>query len=129
MMKKNFHNPDKFWGEWIMPSISRADTGYKDNEYWRGRIWAPMNFLVYLGLCNYDLPDSRKELSEKSMKLLMNEWITKHHVHENYNAETGNGDDVQSSNAYYHWGALLGMIQMIQNNQVPKPLTPLNSTK
>jgi putative isomerase len=129
MMQKNFYNPEKFWGEWIMPSITRRDTGYKDNEYWRGRIWAPMNFLVYLGLCNYDLPAARKDMSEKSMKLLMNEWLTKHHVHENYNAETGNGDDNQSSNAYYHWGALLGMIQMIENGQVPKPLSPLNKNK
>jgi putative isomerase len=127
MFRKNFYNPDKFWGEWIMPSIARSDSGYKDNEYWRGRIWAPMNFLVYLGMCNYDLPDERKDLSEKSTHLLMNEWLSRHHVHENYNAWTGEGDDVQSSNAYYHWGALLGMIQMIQNDQVPKPLSPLNS--
>ena len=129
MMKKNFYNPDKFWGDWIMPSITRRDSGFKDNEYWRGRIWAPMNFLVYLGLCKYDLPEARKDMSEKSMKLFMNEWISKHHVHENYNSETGEGDDNHSSDAYYHWGALLGMIQMIQNNQVPKPLTPLEMKK
>jgi putative isomerase len=129
MMKKNFYNPEKFWGEWIMPSITRSDSGYKDNEYWRGRIWAPMNFLVYIGLCNYDLPEARKDLAEKSMKLFMNEWLTKHHVHENYNAETGDGDDVSSSDAYYHWGALLGMIHLIENNQVPKPLSPLNTNK
>jgi neutral trehalase len=129
MFTKNYYNPDKFGGKWIMPSIARRDSGYKDNEYWRGRIWAPMNFLVYLGMCNYDLPAERKDLSDKSMNLLMNEWLTKHHVHENYNAETGEGDDNQSSNAYYHWGALLGMIQMIENKQVPKPLTPLNVKK
>ena len=129
MIRKEFYNPNKFWGEWIMPSIARSDTGYKDNEYWRGRIWAPMNFLVYLGLCNYDLPDASRDLSDKSMKLLMNEWLAKHHVHENYNAETGEGDDVKSSNAYYHWGALLGMIQMIRNNDVPKPMEPLHSDK
>jgi neutral trehalase len=127
MCKNNFYNPDKFWGDWIMPSIMRSDSGFKDNEYWRGRIWAPMNFLVYLGMNNYNLPTERKDLSDKSMNLLMNEWLTKHHVHENYNSETGDGDDNQSSNAYYHWGALLGMIQMIQNNQVPKPLAPLNT--
>jgi putative isomerase len=68
-------------------------------------------------------------MSDKSMNLLMNEWLTKHHVHENYNSETGEGDDVQSSNAYYHWGAFLGMIQMIQNNQVPKPMSHLITEK
>jgi neutral trehalase len=125
MIDKNFYDPEKFGGDWIMPSIARSDTGYKDNTYWRGRIWAPMNFLVYLGLCNYDLPDARKDLAEKSMKLFMNEWLAEHHVHENYNAETGDGDDVPNSDAYYHWGALLGMIYMEESGEVPRPMTPL----
>jgi putative isomerase len=125
MMEKNFYNPDKFWGEWIMPSIARCDSAYSDNFYWRGRIWAPMNFLVYLGLCNYDLPDSREDLAEKSTNLIMKEWLTKRHIHENYNAETGEGDDVQSNDAFYHWGALLSMIQIIENNEISKPLSPL----
>jgi putative isomerase len=94
MCKNNFYNSDKFWGELIIPSIARSDSGYKDNEYWGGRTSAPMNFLVYLGMCNYDLPDERKDLSENNMHLLMNEWLTKHHVHENYNAENGECDDV-----------------------------------
>mgnify|MGYP001598401830 CR=1 FL=1 len=88
-----------------------------------------MNFLVYLGLCNYELPAARKDLASKSMKLLMNEWMTEHHVHKNYDAETGNGDDVVNSDAYYHWGSLPGMIYMIENNQVPKPLSPLSTNK
>ncbi len=29
----------------ILPSIARNDVAYKDNVYWRGRIWGPMNFL------------------------------------------------------------------------------------
>lgn len=125
MMQKNFYNPQKFWGEWIMPSISRDDSAYYDNEYWRGRIWSPMNFLVYLGMCNYDLPQAKKDLSEKSMGLVMNEWLKEHHIHENYNAENGDGDDVQTSDVYYHWGALGPMIYLIENKYVPKPLVSI----
>ncbi|WP_425460037.1 MGH1-like glycoside hydrolase domain-containing protein [Exilibacterium tricleocarpae] len=33
-----------------MPSIARNDPSFKDNTYWRGRIWAPMNFLGSVGL-------------------------------------------------------------------------------
>jgi hypothetical protein len=36
-------------------------------------------------------------------------------VHENYNAITGMGDDVGSSDRFYHWGALLGLIDYLEN--------------
>jgi hypothetical protein len=35
-------------------------------------------------------------------------------VHENYNAILGTGDDVSSSDRFYHWGALLGYIEYLQ---------------
>jgi hypothetical protein len=50
MMKEHFSNPEEFWGEYMIPSIARNDEAFADNTYWRGRIWAPMNFLVYLGI-------------------------------------------------------------------------------
>ena len=55
MINEHFYNPDEFWGKYILPSIAFNDPDYKNNDYWRGRIWAPMNFLVYLGLRNYNL--------------------------------------------------------------------------
>ncbi len=113
MMKEHFMNPEEFYGDWIMPSIARNDLAYPDQEYWRGRIWAPMNYLVYLGLRKYDLPEATKEMVEKSKALLMPEWTTKRHIHENYNADTGMGCDVGSSDPFYHWGALLALIGII----------------
>ncbi len=118
MINEHFYNPEEFWGEWIMPSISRNDTAYTGIDYWRGSIWAPMNFLVYYGMCNYNLPKAKKDLSQKSKKLLMKEWLEKAYVRENYNAETGGGDHPRSEH-FYHWGALLGMINMIENDFVP----------
>jgi hypothetical protein len=74
MINEHFMNPEEFFGEFMLPSIARNDPGFPDNEYWRGRIWAPMNFLVYLGLRNYELPAVRKILAEKSHNLLLKEW-------------------------------------------------------
>ena len=121
MMKEHFYNPKEFWGEFIMPSIARNDTAYKDNIYWRGRIWAPLNFLVYLGMRNYDLPGAKKDMVEKSGNLLLKSWLGEKHVFENYNAETGQGDDSRMSDKFYHWGALLGFIQLIDEGHVPSP--------
>lgn len=127
MIKEHFYNPKEFWGEWIMPSSARNDPSYKDNTYWRGRIWAPLNFLVYLGIRNYDLPNAQKDLIDKSKKLLLKSWLSNRYIYENYNADTGEGDDVANSDKFYHWGALLGFISFIENGYVMQPLKPLNN--
>ena len=111
MVKQHLLNPQEFWGEWVIPSIARNDPAFKDQNYWRGRIWGPMNYLVYLGLRNYDLPDIRSEFVDKSYSLFLKEWRDHGHVHENYNAILGIGDDVSSSDRFYHWGALLGYVK------------------
>jgi hypothetical protein len=125
MMQEHFFNPEEFWGEWIIPNTPRNDPAYLDQEYWRGRIWGPTNFLVYLGLRNYHLPEARLNLAEKSKNLLLKEWLEYGHVHENYNADTGEGCDKRSSDAFYHWGGLLGMIQLIEVGQMTPPEAPL----
>jgi putative isomerase len=114
MIKEHFMNPKEFFGEFMLPSVARNDPAFADNEYWRGRIWAPMNFLVYLGLRNYDLPEARKILSEKSLNLLMKEWKENKRVYENYNSVTGAGGDVKSSDSFYSWGGLLALIPLME---------------
>ena len=117
MVKEHLLNPREFWGEWVIPSIARSDPAFPDQEYWRGRIWGPMNYLVYLGLLNYDQPAARQALAQRSLALFEKEWRQKGHVHENYNAVTGEGDDVTSSDRFYHWGALLGLIDYLENGR------------
>jgi hypothetical protein len=114
MVKEHLLNPDEFWGEFVIPSIARDDPAFKDQQYWRGRIWGPMNYLVYLGLRNYDDGAVRKEFADKSYTLFLKEWKENGHVHENYNAVTGSGDDVTSSDRFYHWGALLGYVEWLE---------------
>jgi putative isomerase len=114
MIAKHLLNPVEFWGEWVIPSIARDDAAFHDQNYWRGRIWGPMNYLVYLGLRNYDDATARREFAEKSAALFLQEWREHGHVHENYNAVTGSGDDVGSSDRFYHWGALLGYIEYLE---------------
>lgn len=129
MIKEHFYNPKEFWGEFIMPSIARNDSAYKDNIYWRGRIWAPLNFLVYLGMRNYELPDAKRDLVEKSKNLLLKSWLSERHVYENYNAENGRGDDSKMSDKFYHWGALLGFISLMEEGYVPSPELPVKDEK
>ncbi len=86
MIEEHLKNPSEFWGEWVIPSIARDDPAFKDQDYWRGRIWGPMNFLVYLGLENYADKATRAAFAQKSYDLFLKEWRENGHVHENYNA-------------------------------------------
>jgi neutral trehalase len=116
MMKEHFYNPAEFWGEWMMPTIARNDPAYS-NDYWRGRIWGPTNFLVYLGMRNYDIVNARTDMVQKSNQLLLKMWQKSRLVHENYNPFTGEG----TSDDFYHWGALLGFMKFIENGTVLGP--------
>ena len=75
MINEHFYNPKEFWGEWMIPCSTREDPGYKDQYYWRGRIWGPTNFFAYLGFKNYGLKNAQKDLAEKSKNLLLKEWL------------------------------------------------------
>jgi len=119
MLQRHMLNPNEFWGEWVIPSIARDDPAFKDQNYWRGRIWGPMNYLVYLGPRNYDDAGTRQQFAQKSFNLFLKEWTENGHVHENYNAIKGTGDDVTSSDRFYHWGALLGYIEYIEQTSPP----------
>ena len=118
MMEEHYYNPEEFYGEYVMPSVARNDTAYTGADYWRGSIWAPMNLLVYWGMQNYELPEARKDLAEKSKNLLLKNWHERGWVRENYNAETG-GFNFRSEH-FYHWGALLGMIYLVEEGYIEK---------
>lgn len=117
MIGEHLHNPAEFGGEWGLPSIARNDPAYPDQNYWRGRIWAPMNFLVYLALRRHGSNEAcvaRRQLAEMSERLILKEWRSHRHVHENYCAETGEGCNVGNSDRFYHWGGLLSLIALME---------------
>lgn len=114
MIKEHYYNPNEFYGDYVLPSIARNDSAFKDNDYWRGRIWAPMNFLVYLGMQKYNLTDARTDLVNKSRNLLLKNWRENAGIYENYNSVTGKGNDVTNADGYYHWGALLSFMEFIE---------------
>ncbi len=130
MVKEHLLNPDEFYGEWMIPSVAKNTAAYQDMDYWRGRIWGPMNFLVYMGLKNYDLPEAQKLLADKSNQLMMKNVELNGYIYENYNTITGNltntAEARQMGDNYYHWGALLGFISFIEKGYVENPFRPLN---
>lgn len=129
MINEHFYNPNEFWGHYIMPSTSRNEPAFNDNHYFRGRIWGPINFLVYLGLRRYNPGNARRDMVEKSKNILLKTWDLKRDVYENYNAITGEGFDVGSSQKSYYWGALLGFMSFFENGLLEAPENPIKTNK
>ncbi|MDR2793652.1 MAG: hypothetical protein LBB61_08320 [Treponema sp.] len=127
MIREHFFNPDEFYGEWMIPAIARNDSGYHDQDYWRGRIWPPHNYLLYAAFRQAEkngctsVIKARKILAEKSKALLLKEWLEKGHVHENYNGDTGEGCDVRNSDKFLTWGGLLALVALIDAGFVECP--------
>ena len=126
MADEHYFNPGEFYGQWMLPSIARNDPAYFDQNYWRGRVWAPLNFLVYLALIPTGLADVRRDLAEKSSALFLKEWSEHRHVHENYSSISGEGCDSGNSDKFYHWGALLCVVAMADAGWIPGLGLPLD---
>jgi putative isomerase len=97
---------EKFGGLYVLPSATRDDPAYQDNVYWRGRIWAPLNYWVYEGLRRYGRVTEASTLASKSLTLFNQGWQERR-CGENYHAETGAITDQADTDPFYTWGALL----------------------
>jgi len=119
LVNEHLLNPVEFWGEYVIPSISRNDPGYPDQAYWRGRVWPPMNMLVYMGLKNYGFEALRKKLAEKTTALMLKDYRRGNWIRENYHAELGDGTfdstTFGGSDCYYTWGTLMGIPEFMEN--------------
>lgn len=117
MVAEHLLNPDEFGGRWMLPSVPQNDPAFTEQSYWRGRIWAPLNALVYMGLRNYDLPEVRQKLTENANELLLKNWAETRSVYENYHGIHGDGTPCARNcfgggDKFYHWGGLLGHIYL-----------------
>ncbi|MEJ2358175.1 MAG: trehalase family glycosidase [Deinococcales bacterium] len=101
-----------FWGSNVLPTIRRDDPAFVDNVYWRGRIWPPTNYLVYLGLRRYRFAEAARAVADRSFAMFAAEWREHGHCHENYNAVTGEGHDSKDSDPFYGWGGLMPMMRL-----------------
>lgn len=102
---------EKFGGRFVLPSATRDDPAYQDNVYWRGRIWAPLNYWVYEGLRRYGRTVEAAELAQKSLALFNQGWQDRH-CGENYHAESGAITDQPDTDYFYTWGAMLPVLSV-----------------
>jgi putative isomerase len=107
---EHLDDPATFGGDPVIPGVSRGDPAFRDNLYWRGRIWPPFNFLAYHGLKRYGADARAATLAERSFALFRHVWERAGICPENYNAETGEPLDQPDTERFYSWGALMAKL-------------------
>jgi putative isomerase len=103
-------DPATFGGAFVLPNVTREDPAFADNVYWRGRIWANVNFFVWQGLRRYGFDAEASALAEKSLALFEASWRDKRRCGENYSALTGEITDWPDNDPFYSWGAMLPLL-------------------
>jgi len=99
-------DPKKFWGPWLVPTLAYDDPEYPKQEYWKGHVWGPANYILWQGIRRYGIPKHQAEYARRSVDLFMRNWIARGTCNENYKSTDGTGDD----HPHYTWGALLCLI-------------------
>lgn len=107
-MLKVLTDPKLFWGDWVLPTVAYNDPVWPHQDYWRGKVWGPVNYIVFQGLLQYASPEILNEYAAKSVHLFMRNWEKDRVCGENYLSKDGS----QSSDPHYTWGALLCLIQL-----------------
>ncbi|MBD3413865.1 MAG: Bacterial alpha-L-rhamnosidase [Candidatus Aminicenantes bacterium] len=101
-------NEQEFWGEYILPTISRDHPAFDDQQYWRGTIWSPTNYLIYQGLKAYGFDAVASEFAWKSSSLFMRTWENYQICPENFDSRSGE----PGGQRYQSWGPLLALMSL-----------------
>jgi len=111
LLRRRLLNPREFWGEYVLPSISRDDPAFTDpanptKQYWRGTIWPPTNYLVYQGLKAYGFDNEAAEFAGKSIRLFLRTWSNFQICPENFHPLTGEA----AGQRHQSWGPLFALM-------------------
>ena len=124
-INENYQTENEGRCYWGLPSISSDDPTFPPLGYWRGYVWGPMAQLTYWSLQQYDhvpaVRSARKAMCKQMTAMMLNQWRLHAHICENFNPHK-NGTEVAgkvwpddcTGCKFYHWGALAGMISLIE---------------
>ena len=104
-MTETLRNPARFWGDWVLPTISRDDPAFPDQQYWRGSIWPPMNYLVLQGLRRYGFTALASELAGKGAEMFLADRLRTGGCREHFDARSGEG----CGQRFQSWAPLLAL--------------------
>jgi alpha,alpha-trehalase len=97
MIRLHLLNPAEMRSPYGFRSLSKSDAAYNNQgiidpySNWRGPIWINANFLCWLALRRYRFPAESRKLAVTLAQILHRDIAQWGSMHEDYNAETGDG--------------------------------------
>ena len=121
-MVQTLRDPHRFWGDRVLPTISRDDPAFADQQYWRGSIWPPMNYLVLQGLRRYSFRRLASELAWKGADMFLADRDRTGMCRENFDSRTGRG----CGQRFQSWAPLfaLGALEEETGGALAEPQPP-----
>jgi putative isomerase len=126
LIERYLIDPEKFWGERVLPSSAHDDPASADNVYWRGRIWPPHLFLVWEALRREGRMELAAEVASRAWRMFEAGWGEARICRENFHRADPAGDDSPDSDCFYSWGALIPAMRMLEEGD-PARFPPLRS--
>ena len=106
-LTKHLTDPDTFWREFGVPTLSAADPHYTPFVdgccRWNGPIWLLWDYMVLDGLQNYGYDKLARELGDKMMLAVTTQLAKNHHFWESYSPDY----PVQECPANYIWDSIM----------------------
>ncbi|MDE2982177.1 MAG: trehalase family glycosidase [Gemmatimonadota bacterium] len=112
-MVETLCDPARFWGDWVLPTIARDDPAFADQQYWRGSIWPPMNYLILQGLRRYGFDHLAHDLAWKGARMFLADRRRTGMCRENFDSRTGAG----CGHRFQSWAPLfaLGALEELED--------------
>ena len=104
-MVENLRDPSHYWGDWMLPTVSREDPAFSDQQYWRGSVWPPTNYLVLQGLRRYGFDEESFTLAWRGAVMFLTDCRRTGMCRENFDARTGEG----RGRRFQSWGPLFAL--------------------
>jgi putative isomerase len=114
LVHRHLLDPERFWGPRPLPASTYDDPATPDDVYWRGRIWPPLVFLTWEGLRRAGYVAEATELAERAWTLFADEWTERRRCRENYKIDPAADPEVDDSDGFYTWGALLALTALLE---------------
>jgi glycogen debranching enzyme len=108
-------NPEEFWGDYVIPTVSRSDPHYEPATMWRGPVWANINYFFVEALDQVGEHELARTLREKTLDLVMSHSS----IYEYYNSE--NGEPPGTAAEIFGWTAAVFIDLAIHLSQEGEP--------
>jgi hypothetical protein len=107
-MRAHLLDRSEFWGDYVIPTVSRDSEEYREQLEWRGAVWPNANYLVYQGLKAFGMDVEAQEFARKSADLFLLTWTNFQICPQNYDSRTGQA----TGHRFQSWGPLMALIAL-----------------